>query len=453
MRVAQPTKFGVILADSPSPYDSSGNKKAVPRTYRHHERTQGLTNTWITPRYITQALGEFDLDPCAATDMPWYHAATNWTEEDDGLSKEWFGRVWLNPPYGRYTATWMKRLAEYGKYEIMPAHTPKAYAELKASIADHGLQQALVYDEDGHLLDGFARERICGELGIPCDKKEIRRFGSEAEKLAFILSVNMPRRQFGTKEKESLIRDYLLRDVAICDNTLAKLIGGISKNTVADVRAKMEAACLIDKVEQRRGADGKMYPATYPSIVVNSEKELAKALKAIKDLPLNGKTMDVTSASRRARRNKNKKARQGEVITPLPNDAIKLYHCPFQDLETVAAIAPASVNLVCTDIPYGKDFLPQIGELAAMAKRILVEGGLFVTHSGHYYLDQVMQALGEHLTYRWEMASIWNGDANMVHPLDLGSQWKPILIYSKGPWVRRYRWYDVSRGLQGERMP
>ena len=89
-------------------------KKAVPRTYRHHERTQGLTNTWITPRHITQALGKFDLDPCAATEMPWYHAANNWTIEDDGLSQHWFGRVWLNPPYGRQTAIWMKRLAEYG---------------------------------------------------------------------------------------------------------------------------------------------------------------------------------------------------------------------------------------------------------------------------------------------------------------------------------------------------
>ena len=84
------------------------------RIYRHHERPQGLTNTWITPRYITQALGAFDLDPCAASEMPWYHAVTNWTEEDDGLSHLWFGRVWLNPPYGRYTATWMKRLAEHG---------------------------------------------------------------------------------------------------------------------------------------------------------------------------------------------------------------------------------------------------------------------------------------------------------------------------------------------------
>ena len=332
---------------------------------------------------------------------------------------------------------------EKGKYQIMPEHSPEAYAELNALMAEHGLQQALVYDDDGNLLDGFARERICMELNIPCDQKDIRRFGSEAEKLAFILSVNMPRRQFGIEEKESLIRAYLLKDTAICDNTLAKLIGGVSKNTVADVRAEMETACLIDKVEQRRGTDGKMYPAKYPRIVVNTAKEMEAALKAIKDLPANGKSMDAMTAARRARRNKNTNSRQGHIVTPLPEDAIKLYHCRFQELEQVAGIAPASVNSIITDIPYGKDFLPQIAELGAMAARVLIEGGLFVMYSGQYHLDKVIQALGEHLTYRWTTAFVWRGDANLVFPLDLGSQWKPILIYSKGPWKQRDRWHDV----------
>jgi site-specific DNA-methyltransferase (adenine-specific) len=247
------------------------------------------------------------------------------------------------------------------------------------------------------------------------------------------------------KQKEELIRTYLLRDPAVADNTLATLLGGVSKNKVADVRAEMEGACLIDKVTKRRGADGKTYPAKYPRIVVNSEREMEAALKAIKDLPANGKTLDATTAARRARRTAAKKAWQGEVIEPSPEDAIKLYNCPFQQLEQLAGIAPATVHLVCTDIPYGKNFLPQIGELAAMAERILVQGGLFAMHSGQYYLDQVMGMLGRHLTWRWMIASEWSGDANMVHPLDLGSQWKPILVYSKGPWRKRGRWYDVSR--------
>ena len=31
----------------------------------------------------------------------------------------------------------------------------------------------------------------------------------------------------------------------------------------------------------------------------------------------------------------------------------------------------------------------------------------------------------------------------MIHPLDIHSQFKPILIYSKGKWSKRDRWSDV----------
>ena len=203
------------------------------------------------------------------------------------------------------------------KYQIMPDLTPEAYAELKASIAERsGVEKRPIYDEEGNLLDGFARESICDELGIPCAEKEIRRFGSEVEKLAFVVTVNVKRRQLGREQKEELIRAYLLKDAAIGDNTLADLIGGLSKNKVADVRAEMETACLIDKVTQRRGADGKMYPAKYPRIVVNSQKEMKAALTSIKDLPANGKTMDATSAARHAHRNTRRKEELDNTETP-----------------------------------------------------------------------------------------------------------------------------------------
>lgn len=70
---------------------------------------------WLTPRWVISRLGTFDLDPCAPIKRPWDMALNHYTVEDDGLSKEWFGRVWLNPPYGRETFKWMKRLAEHGK--------------------------------------------------------------------------------------------------------------------------------------------------------------------------------------------------------------------------------------------------------------------------------------------------------------------------------------------------
>ena len=56
---------------------------------------------WLTPPNILKALGDFDLDPCAAPEpRPWRTAEIMWSPPKDGLEPEWFGRVWLNPPYG-----------------------------------------------------------------------------------------------------------------------------------------------------------------------------------------------------------------------------------------------------------------------------------------------------------------------------------------------------------------
>jgi hypothetical protein len=65
---------------------------------------------------IFEALGiEFDLDPAApAGDVPWVPARAHYSKVDDGLARPWFGRVWLNPPYGRDVDRWMRRLVGHG---------------------------------------------------------------------------------------------------------------------------------------------------------------------------------------------------------------------------------------------------------------------------------------------------------------------------------------------------
>lgn len=69
---------------------------------------------WLTPLPLIHALGDFDLDPCGAPGHP--TAAEVWTPEavGDGLSVPWHGRIWLNPPYGRTMADWMRALAQHG---------------------------------------------------------------------------------------------------------------------------------------------------------------------------------------------------------------------------------------------------------------------------------------------------------------------------------------------------
>lgn len=83
---------------------------------------------WLTPPGIVRVLGEFDLDPCAPVSRPWDTARNHYTKVDDGLSREWNGRVWLNPPYGREVAKWMQRLASHRDgIALVPSRTDTAW--------------------------------------------------------------------------------------------------------------------------------------------------------------------------------------------------------------------------------------------------------------------------------------------------------------------------------------
>lgn len=69
---------------------------------------------WLTPPDIVRPLGRFNLDPCGA---PGHRLADHtYLLEDgaDGLRDEWFGRVWLNPPYGREAEPFLRRMVEHG---------------------------------------------------------------------------------------------------------------------------------------------------------------------------------------------------------------------------------------------------------------------------------------------------------------------------------------------------
>lgn len=63
------------------------------------------------PPRLQQSLGHFDLDPCAADNMPYKTADRMVTKNEDGLKVDWTGkRVWLNPPYGRDMSQFLAKM-------------------------------------------------------------------------------------------------------------------------------------------------------------------------------------------------------------------------------------------------------------------------------------------------------------------------------------------------------
>ena len=97
---------------------------------------------WYTPPALVKALGKFDLDPAAPRHKHWT-AKKCYTQADNGLTKPWKGRVFMNPPYTKIDP-WIYRLAEHGN----------GIALVFARMGTQWMDQALCWATGICFLDG-----------------------------------------------------------------------------------------------------------------------------------------------------------------------------------------------------------------------------------------------------------------------------------------------------------
>lgn len=71
------------------------------------------TNRWLTPNWIVEELGHFDLDPCGAPNHNLAERTYQIDDGEDGLALPWNGRVWLNPPYGKEAPPFLAKMSEH----------------------------------------------------------------------------------------------------------------------------------------------------------------------------------------------------------------------------------------------------------------------------------------------------------------------------------------------------
>lgn len=97
----EPEKRKAVIAKiEENPDDAPNAMKVIRGTLGTGE------NEWYTPRdYIERArrvMGEISLDPASNENAQSLVAASNFfTQESNGLDKDWNGNIWLNPPYAQ----------------------------------------------------------------------------------------------------------------------------------------------------------------------------------------------------------------------------------------------------------------------------------------------------------------------------------------------------------------
>ena len=171
------------------------------------------------------------------------------------------------------TAGKSQKKSESLRYRVLPPLDPETYAALKANIALNGVLVPVVRDQDGNILDGFARAQIAKELGYEFPSV-VQEGLSEPEKRSLVRALNLARRQLDQAGKRAIIADQLRENPGRSNRWIAKSLG-VNHETVAGVRRAMESTGGIRQLDRTLGADGKYRPASggTPRVGSNGDHE------------------------------------------------------------------------------------------------------------------------------------------------------------------------------------
>jgi len=324
----------------------------------------------------------------------------------------------------------------------LPQATKADYQSVKASIARYGVQQPILIDESGRIIDGRLRKRACDELGIECPAIVVGKL-SLAQKQQLAFDLNNCRTHFKTSAKKRLAR-FLLRTSPANSDRMIACAADLDHKTVGKLRTQMKQGGEIPHHTHVVGKDGKKYK--FPTIRAKSKGEVKKAVELLEKLGPDAPNREIElRQSKRMVRAHNKNQAGLAFVAPLVSDSdIQILHRDFRTLE----VADESVDFIFTDPPYPQEFLPLYGDLAAFAARVLKPGGLMLAYCGVHYLDSVMKLLGEHLQYHWQCILRHTSCTAPDHDRKAFCGYKPLLIYSKGKGQPLAYFRDVIDGTR-----
>ena len=204
------------------------------------------------------------------------------------------------------------------KYQVMPELTDEEYRELRADIAERGVMVPIEYDEQGNILDGHHRLKICAELGLKDYPKVIRAGMTETEKRTHARKLNMARRHLSQEQRRGMIRAQLTETPEKSDRQIAAGLG-VSNKTVSGTRQELISNGELCKLHTSIGADGKEYPRKVQRKPIAIFNPTARDERAIQNpavlKKLESGAVNVAEAIRETRRE--------EIIELLENTAAK----------------------------------------------------------------------------------------------------------------------------------
>lgn len=156
-------------------------------------------------------------------------------------------------------------------FQVLPPLSEEDYRNLKADIEMNGVLVPVELDEDGTIIDGHHRVRVCQELGITPPIRVREGLGAK-EKRAIARSLNVARRHLDTAAKRAVIAEQLRDAPELSNRAIARDLG-VSDKTVGSVRDELGL-----HQEQVTGLDGKSYN---PGARRNQGRNMARHISVV----------------------------------------------------------------------------------------------------------------------------------------------------------------------------
>jgi hypothetical protein len=309
--------------------------------------------------------------------------------------------------------------------ELFPLLADDELRELADDIAARGLLEP-IWLHDGKILDGRNRHRACQLAGADITTRDY----TGDDPIGFVIAMNLHRRHLTTGQKAFLALNIEKMYAA----QAAERVGGrprlepafndTDEQPPADLqevprreRESVELAGRTVSVSGRVVAQAKRVHAEAPDLAAKvqaGELAIDRAERIVRD--------------RQAEAGRVARAREDAAQLPV-RPTVDIRHGDFRDVLTDIG----DVDAVITDPPYGRDYLPLLGDLAKWADQALSPDGILAVLFGQTYLPDVYQYLEGYRPYRWTMAYLTPGAGYASHTARVQSNWKPVLIYGGGP--------------------
>jgi len=301
---------------------------------------------------------------------------------------------------------------EYHEYaNLFPMMSAEEFAGLVASMRQSGYDDnAPIIIYDGKILDGRNRYKAAQEAGVT----PILLPYQGDDPLQFVIRHNLNRRHLNESQR------------AVIAGRLANMKAGRNWNNSANWQnnkkqvTQPEAADMLN-ISPRTVARVKAVERGAPDLIPQIESGKMSAHEAQKTM--------------KARERTEARAKTAEAGSIAPNSTIWNVICA----DIMTWNPDLKYDIIVTDPPYPREYLPLWEVLAYQAAKWLKPGGLVVAMSGQSYLPEIHAAMSKHLTYWWECAYLTpGGQSAQIFPRSVNPFWKPLLVYCNGEYTGKW---------------